>query len=715
MDQLTRRLAALSTRRPWLTVAAWAVLAVLVVALAGSAGGKLTDDFSAPGSESAKAQTLLEQAFPQAAGGIGVAVFAAPKGERLDQPAVQAALASLRKAKHVRSVNDPFATPGRISGDGRIGYADITLDLPAADLGASGADVLLASLQPARTAGLEAELGGDVASYNKKNEGGSEVFGLVAALVVLVVAFGTVLAAVVPMVMAGVAVAAGLSGITLLASGMSVSTAAPAFGAMMGLGVGIDYSLFIISRYRDNRHAGIANATALAAAMATSGAAIFFAGATVVVSLAALALTGLSLLASIGLATSIVVLFAVGSALTLLPAILTLLGDKVDALRVGRRAQRAVSPEETLWWRLAHRIAARPVPYLVASSLLLLLLAAPALSMRTGFPDAGGDSTHSTERKAYDLLTTGFGVGYNAPMVVVAAPENASAVTRTLKREPGIADVGAAQTSPDGRIVVIPTLPTTGPNDGATTATLKRIRADLPTGALVTGPTALKLDLNSKLSATLPLFIGAILTVSFLLLVVVFRSIAVPLKAAVMNLLSIGGAFGVIVAIFQWGWLAGLFGLHQKTSIVSVFPALFFAVLFGLSMDYEVFLVSRIRDAYVQTRDNTEAVARGLAATGRVITSGALIMVCVFSSFVTNPDPSVKMIGLGLASAIAIDATVVRMVLVPATMALLGKANWWLPSWLDRWLPDIHVEGTTLVDVRDEVPTQRTPEPAPVR
>ena len=240
-------------------------------------------------------------------------------------------------------------------------------------------------------------------------------------------------------------------------------------------------------------------------------------------------------------------------------------------------------------------------------------------------------------------------------------------------------------------------------------------RADLPASALVTGPTALKLDLNSKLSATLPLFIGAILTVSFLLLVVVFRSIAVPLKAAVMNLLSIGGAFGVVVAIFQWGWLAEVFGLHQKTSIVSVFPALFFAVLVGLSMDYEVFLVSRIRDAYVQTQDSTEAVARGLAATGRVITSGALIMVCVFASFVANPDPSVKMIGLGLASAIAIDATIVRLVLVPATMALLGKANWWLPSWLDRWLPNIHVEGTTVVDVRDEVPTQRTPEPAPVR
>jgi len=723
MEQLTRRLGDLSARRPWATIGGWVVLTALLVALSGAAGGTLSDDFSAKGTDSARAQDLLEQSFPQAAGGIGVAVLAAPEGSRLDaqRAAVTTALSQLASAPHVASVSDPFTT-GRISKDGRIGYADVTLDLPAADLGASGADRLLAALKPARDSGLEAELGGDVASFNKKNESGSEGFGLLAALVVLVIAFGTVLAALVPIALAGVAVATGLTSITLLANGMDVSTAAPVFGAMMGLGVGIDYSLFIISRYRDNRAAGQANQEALSHAMGTSGTAVFFAGATVVVSLAALVLTGLRLLAGIGLATSIVVLFAAATALTLLPAILTLLGDRIDALRVpGRRA--APKPhEETSWWRLAHRIAARPWPYLIGSTLVLLLVAAPALSMKSGFPDAGGDNPSSTQRKAYDLLSEGFGPGYNSPMLVVAnlrgtglSVQDVTDATRRLKADPGIADVGPAQTSADGQIVVLPTLPTTAPEETATLATLERVRGFLPSGVLVTGPTALKLDLDKKLADTLPLFIGAILAASFLLLVMVFRSVAVPLKAAVMNLLSIGAAYGVVVAVFQWGWLSGLFGLDQTYRIVSVFPTLFFAVLFGLSMDYEVFLVSRIRDAYRQTADNTEAVARGLAATGRVITSGALIMVCVFLSFVTNPDPSVKMIGLGLASAIAIDATIVRMVLVPSTMSLLGRANWWLPGWLDRLLPEVHVEGREedgVIDLRDSVDVQATPDPS---
>lgn len=720
MEQLTRRLGDLSARKPWATIGAWAVLTALLIALSGAAGGTLSDDFSARGTDSARAQDLLKQSFPEAAGGIGVAVFAAPPGQRLDgqRAAIATALSKLAAAEHVASVSDPFAT-GRISKDGRIGYSDLTLDLPAADLGAPGADKLFDALKPARDSGVEAELGGDVASFNKKNESGSEGFGLIAALVVLVIAFGTVLAAVVPIALAGVAVATGLSSIALLAHGMDVSTAAPVFGAMMGLGVGIDYSLFIISRYRDNRAAGQANRQALSHAMGTSGTAVFFAGVTVVVSLAALVLTGLSLLAGIGLATSIVVLFAAATALTLLPAILTLLGDRIDSLRIPGRRRTPKPHDETSWWRLAHRIAARPWPYLVGSTLVLLLIASPALSMKSGFPDAGGDNPNSTQRKAYDLLSDGFGPGYNAPMMVVANlrgtgldTQDITEATRLLKADPGIADVGPAQTSADGQIVVLPTLPTTAPEETATLKTLERVRSFLPKGVLVTGPTALKLDLDKKLADTLPLFIGAILAVSFLLLVMVFRSIAVPLKAAVMNLLSIGAAYGVVVAVFQWGWLGGLFGLDQTYRIVSVFPTLFFAVLFGLSMDYEVFLVSRIRDAYRQKSDSTEAVARGLAATGRVITSGALIMVCVFLSFVTNPDPSVKMIGLGLATAIAIDATIVRMVLVPSTMSLLGRANWWLPGWLDRLLPEVHVEGSeedSVVDIRDKLAPQRPP------
>ena len=428
--------------------------------------------------------------------------------------------------------------------------------------------------------------------------------------------------------------------------------------------------------------------------------------------MAALALTGVGFLASIGLATSIVVLFAVATAITLLPALLSLLGDRIDAGRIVGRRRTAKPAESTAWWRLAHRISARPWPYLVVGLLFLLTLAAPALSLNTGFPDAGDNPTGQTERKAYDLLSDGFGPGFNAPLLVVAdlqgsGPEvrDIAGLAGRIAAVPGIAEVGKPQVSANGDTVVLPTLPTTEPSDPATVATLERVRSLTPDGVYVTGATALTLDLDKQLSDTLPLFIGAILAASVLLLMIVFRSVVVPLKAAAMNLLSIGAAYGVVVAVFQWGWLGGLFGLHDTYRIASPLPVIFFAVLFGLSMDYEVFLVSRIREAYIATGDNAEAVARGLASTGRVITSGALIMVVVFLSFVTDPSPFVQMIGLGLATAIAIDATVVRMVLVPATMSLMGRANWWLPSWLDRLLPHLSFEND---------PSEHQPHPAPV-
>ncbi len=702
MNRFIRRIGDVSARRPWTTIGAWAVLAALVVALSGALGGAFADDFSAPGSESAEAMELLERRFPEAAGGTAVAVFAAGDGEQLDdfRPGVESALSQVAEIEHVAAVSDPFDT-GRVSGDGRIGFAEITLDVPSTELGRDTAAAVVDALEPARADGLTAEFGGDAAFLNAEEESsGAEAVGLVAALVVLVVAFGTIVAALVPIALALVAVAVGYSGILLLAGALDVSTAAPTIGAMVGLGVGIDYALFIVSRYRENRAAGQTNAAALSDAMGSSGTAVFFAGGTVVLAMIALVLTGVGFLASIGLGTSIVVLFAVATAVTLLPAILSLLGDRIDAGRLGGR-RRAVKPAEaTAWWRLAHRISGRPWPYLVVGSLLLLTLAAPALSLKTGFPDAGDNPTSQTERKAYDLLADGFGPGFNAPLLVVAdlqgtglAAEDIPELAGRIAADPGIAEVGEQQVTPGGDTVVLPTLPSTEPADRATSQTLERIRSLTPDGVFVTGPTALTLDLDEQLTDTRPLFIGAILAASIPLLMIVFRSVTVPLKAAAMNLLSIGGAYGVVVAVFQWGWLGGLFGLDGTYLIASPLPVIFFAVLFGLSMDYEVFLVSRIREAYNATGDNTESVARGLASTGRVITSGALIMMCVFLSFVTNPSPFVQMIGLGLATAIAIDATVVRMVLVPATMALMGRANWWLPGWLDRLLPHLSLES----------------------
>jgi putative drug exporter of the RND superfamily len=713
MNRFIRRIGNLSARRPWTTVGAWAVLAALIVVLSGAVGGAFADDFSAPGSESAEAMELLEERFPEAAGGSAVAVFAADDGEQLadSRAVIAAALAQVEGIEHVANVSDPFAT-NRVSADGRIGYAEITLDVPSGEFGREAAAALADALEPARAGGLTAELGGEAALINaEKQASGAEPIGVVAALVVLVVAFGTIVAALVPIGLALVAVAVGFSGIVILAGAMDVSTGAPPIGAMVGLGVGIDYALFIVSRYRQNRATGQANATALSNAMGSSGTAVFFAGGTVVLALAALALTGVSFLASIGIATSIIVLFAVATALTLLPAVLTLLGDRIDAGRVVGRRRVAKPAEATAWWRLAHRISARPWPYLVAASLLLLTLAAPALSLKTGWPDASDSPTSTSQRQAHDLLADGFGPGFNAPLLVVAdlqetglGAEDIPALVDRIAADRGVAEVGEPRVATNGDTVVLVAVPTTEPANPSTLQTLQRIRAITPQGVHVTGVTAMTLDLNKQLSDSLPMFIGAILAASFVLLMVVFRSVAVPLKAVIMNLLSIGGAYGVIVAVFQWGWLGGFLGLEGTYLIASPLPAIFFAVLFGLSMDYEVFLVSRIREAYNVTGDNTEAVARGLAATGRVITSGALIMMCVFTAFVASPDPFVKMIGLGLATAILLDATVVRMILVPATMALLGRANWWLPGWLDRMLPHLSLDGEPIVLEPSPVP-----------
>ena len=701
MHRVIRRIGDASARRPWVTIGAWAVAAAIVMGLAGTAGGSFVDDLVAPGSQSEEAMELLQERFPEAAGGSAMAVFAAPEGERLEghRPAIDAAVARIAEVEHVAMVADPF-NAGTVSPDGRIGFAQIAFDRPSTELGPAPVAAIADALAPARQAGVAAELGGDAAFVNAETEtSGAEASGLLAALVVLVVAFGTIVAALVPIALTLVAVATGLGGITLLANAMDVSSAAPTIAAMIGLGVGIDYTLFIVARYREHRAAGQDNPTALSNAMGSAGSAVLFAGGTVVVAMAALVLTGLGFLASIGLSTSLVVLFAVATALTLLPALLSLLGDRVDAGRLGGRRRLDRHAEDTAWWGFAHRVSGRPWPYLAVASMVLLALAAPALAMKTGFPDAGDDPTSTTHRRAYDLLAEGFGPGFNAPLLLVVdlrrpgvEAQAIPALSERIAADPGIAMVGEPQTSPAGDTVVLPTIPTTAPADAETSETLKRVRGLLPANVAVSGLTAMTDDLTRQLSDTLPIFVGAILAASFLLLMVVFRSVAVPLKAAVMNLLSIGGAYGVVVAVFQWGWLGDLFDLDRTYLIASPMPIIFFAVLFGLSMDYEVFLLSRIREEYDATGDNAEAVARGTAATGRVITSAALIMTVVFASFLADPSPLVKMLGLGLSTAIVLDATIVRMVLVPATMALMGRANWWLPSWLDRRLPHVRME-----------------------
>ncbi|HET7689123.1 MAG TPA: MMPL family transporter [Nocardioidaceae bacterium] len=707
MNRFTRGLAMASARHPWRTFASWVLALVAVVALASSAGGTFTDDFSSPGSQSAKALDLLNENFPEAAKGTALVVLEASEGTTLQEQreGVAAVVTEVATLEHVAAVSDPFAA-GTVSPDGRIGYAQLTLDVPEREMGKPAFAVLSEAVSDLHPDGLRVELGGDAVFLNSEDESsGHEGIGLLVALLVLMVVFGTVTAAVIPIGMSLLAVGASIGGITLLAGAMDVSVSAIPVAGLVGLGVGVDYALFVLARYRENRSHGQSNDVALDGAMGSSGSAVVFAGGTVVFATSALALTGVGILTSIGLATALMVTAAVAAAVTLLPALLSVLGDRIDKGRIGRRHRTAKPAEQTVWWRFGHRVSARPVPYLVGAVVTLVAIALPAFWLQTAFPAAGDAPKHTTYRQAYDLLTEGFGAGINAPLLVVAdlsaegvTGDGVGELANAIAAVPSITSVSEPQVSADGDTVVLTALPSSGPADLETSRTIEAVRDLIPGNVYVGGITATTDDLNAQLSDTLPLFIGAVIGVSFLLLMLVFRSIAVPLKAAAMNLLSIGGAYGVLVAVFQWGWGAELLGLEGPTPITSIIVVIMFPILFGLSMDYEVFLLSRIREEWVKTGDNAEAVARGLAGTGRIVTSAALIMIAVFLSFVASPVPSLKMLGLGLAVAIAIDATVVRMVLVPATMALLGKANWWLPTSLDRFLPTVVVESAPEVD-----------------
>jgi RND superfamily putative drug exporter len=701
MHKLTRGIASASARHPWRTITAWLAVMGAVFFLAIAAGGAFVDDFSSPGSQSATALELLDENFPEAAKGSAMVVLAARDGTTLQDhgDTIAQVLEDVSGVARVESVADPFAA-GTISDDQRIGYAVITLDAPEREIGKPAFAVLSEAVSGMGTSDLQVELGGDAVFLNAAEEPSTHTaIGLLVALVVLLVVFGTAVAAIVPIGLSLVAVGASIGGIMLMASTMNVSVSAIAVAGLVGLGVGVDYALFVVARYRENRSAGQDNTRALSNAMATSGTAVVFAGGTVIIATAALGITGLGILTSIGLSTALMVLVAVVAAVTLLPALLTLLGDRIDAGRVVRRHRPAVRTEDSTWWRFGHHVSRRPWPYLLGSVAMLAALAAPALSIQTAFPAAGDAPAHTTHRQAYDLLTEGFGIGFNAPLMVVmdlessaTGTDDVASVAATIADVPGIVSVGEPQTSADGSTVVFTALPDGGPADAETSATIERVRSVIPGNTYVSGITAITDDLNSQLRKTLPLFVGAVIGIAFLLLMLVFRSVAVPLKAAVMNLLSIGAAYGVLVMVFQWGWGAELLGLDGPTPITSIIVVIMFPILFGLSMDYEVFLLSRIREEYAATGDNAESVARGLAGTGRIITSAALIMIAVFLSFVGSPIPSLKMLGLGLATAIAIDATLVRMVLVPATMSLLGDANWWLPRWLDRALPVVDIE-----------------------
>ncbi|MFI5958583.1 MMPL family transporter [Cryptosporangium sp. NPDC051539] len=730
MSRFLYRIGGAAAAHPWRTIAAWLIVLVATLTIADLAGGTPHDNYNVDGTSSQRGTELLRNEFPAVSGADARVVV---HGDRLDPTLLTTLRQRLRAVDGVGTVSPP-----RLSGDGDTALFSLTYTIPVTDFeGTEGLDALEAAAAPAADAGLQVEYGGQVAENVRTISGAAEAIGILAALVILLLAFRSVVAAGLPIAAAFVGLGIGSAGITILAAFSDISTTAPTVAAMVGLGVGIDYALLLVTRYTEGLRSGLGTRAAAATATATSGTSIVVAGATVLLSLFGLAFAGLPVYRSFGSATALVVAVVVMSAVTLVPALCALAGrralpraerpvpvpprtDAADAGGVASGTTQAVaasgagrSPSLTARW--AARVGRRPLPWALAALAVLLLLATPMLGMRTWPQDAGSQPADNTQRRAYDLIAAEYGEGANGPLVVAVDLDRVPAsglpaLARKLAADPGVAAVNPPVTAPGGRAAVLLVEPRYGPQDERASALVDHLRTDvLPPGAEITGITAVFRDIAELVSERLWLVVGVVVGLSLVFLLVMFRSLIVPVKAAIMNLLSIAAAYGVITVVFQWGWGAEALGLPHAVPVSTWVPLLMFAVLFGLSMDYEVFLLSRIREDWLRTGDAHGSVVRGLAATGRVITGAALIMVAVFVGFGLDADVTVKMIGVGMATAVAVDATIVRMVLVPATMALLGKANWWLPGWLDRLLPNVdpHPDETPTVAPEPELATVR--------
>jgi RND superfamily putative drug exporter len=637
-------------------------------------------------------------------------VFAA---DDVRDPAVQRGMEDLfveiEQIVEPGEVVSPYGPGGArfVNDDGTIAYAEVNMSDRDSDEYLAVGDEVRALVAGATVPGTTVELGGD--AFVEEPEFSSEVVGFIAAMIILLVAFGSLLAMGLPLLTAifGIVTGIALVGLTVNLIGM------PSFSnqavAMIGIGVGIDYALLIVTRYRESLHAGMTPEAAVVRSIDTAGRSVLFAGTTVVIAVLGLFVVGLAMVRGLAVGVSIGVLMTMLASLTLLPAVLGFVGTSIDRLGLPHRRRHEGADDRSVWYRWSRVIQHRPWPALVISAAVLVVLAAPVFSIRLGFGDAGNRPTSDTTRRAYDLVAEGFGPGANGPLLIVAEAREGDIDLPALERlsaaaneTPGVAFAAPPAPNEAGDAAIIPVEPLTSPQDEATEDLVHVLRDDVipeamgdsATTVAVGGSTASVVDFAEFTAARLPWFIGAVLVVSFVLLMVVFRSLLVPLKAVIMNLLSVGAAYGLIVAVFQWGWGRSLVGVGKEGPIDAWVPMMLFAVIFGLSMDYEVFLLSRIREEYDRTRDNATAVANGLAATARVITAAAAIMFCVFGAFVLGADRSLKLFGLGLALAVLLDATVVRLVLVPSTMELLGDRNWWLPRWLDRLLPVVHVEAT---------------------
>jgi len=739
-------LARFCARHRFVVLTVWLLVAVALVGVAHQLGDHTNDNLTLPGTNSQHATDTLAKSFPDQANGTSPIVLHVGSGKLTDSKyagAVNQAAAAVAKAPDVASVVNPLTPQGAsaLSKDQATGYLSVTLSVsPGALTEDDAQNIINAAAKPAQAAGIQVETGGQLGQkVSKPTTETSELIGIIAAMVILTLTFGTVVSMLMPILTAILALTTTLSIITILSQAVTVSSVAPTLATMIGLGVGIDYALFIVTRHFRGLKDGLDMRESIARAAATSGGAVAFAGGTVTIALVSLAVAGIPLVTTMGLMAAIAVVVAVLAALTLLPALLSITGPHINSLRVrGRHPERrhTVSPKRGLWARWADGVARHPAIAMVAALAILIPLAVPLLSLNLGQKDVAALSTSTTARRAYDLISQNFGPGVNGPLIVavsLGSPAQADSGSssgssssgsdpraddprlQTLQKDvsatSGVAAVTPVQIDKAGTTAYFNAIATTGPADQATANLVSTLRSSaIPTAdkgtnmtAYVGGTTAGNVDLAAEISSKLLLQILVVIALSFLLLLLAFRTVVIPVQAAVMNLLSIGAAYGVLTALFQWGWLHGLIGLDGAVPIVSYVPLFMFAVLFGLSMDYEVFLVSQIKEHVDEGQDNKRSVVSGLVTSAVVITAAASIMVFVFGGFVLNGDPTVKQFGVGLAVAVILDATVVRCLLVPARMIMLGKRNWYLPRWLGRILPRISIEGAEYFQARDQV------------
>jgi putative drug exporter of the RND superfamily len=746
------RVAGFCVRRHVVVLVVWLLTAIVVVGVSHRMGDNTNDNLSLPGTDSQRATDALAKSFPDQANGTSPIVLHASSGQLTDSKyssAVNQAAADVAKEPNVASVVNPLTSQGAsaLSKDKATGYLSVTLSQSPGSLSVDDAQTIIDGANPAKAAGLQVETGGQLGQkVSKPATESSELIGIIAAMVILTLTFGTIVAMLLPILNAIVALALTLAIIRILGHVVTVPTVAPTLATMIGLGVGIDYALFIVTRHLRGQRDGLALDESIARAAATSGGAVFFAGCTVTIALVSLAVAGIPLVTTMGLMAAIAVVVAVLAALTLLPALLALTGPRINSLRV-RTPPSDAQARRGLWARWAGEIAKYPVVAGIAALAILIPLAIPLLSLTLGQQDTAALSTSTTARRAYDLIAKNFGPGVNGPLLIAVtlkspakAPSGSSSSSssssstqsdpragdprlQTLQKDisstAGVAAISPIQIDQPGTTAYFNTISKNGPAESATTNLVDTLRSTvIPSAekgtdmtAHVGGTTAAYDDLASKISSKLPLQILVVIALSFVLLILAFRTMVIPPQAAVMNLLSIGASYGVLTAIFQYGWLSGVIGLDGSVPIVSYVPLFMFAILFGLSMDYEVFLVSQIEEHVHAGEDNKGSVVAGLVTSARVITAAALIMVFVFGSFVLNGDPTIKQFGIGLAVAVILDATVVRCLLVPALMIMMGKINWWIPKWMDRSLPHVSIEGAEFFAARDRA---REPEAKPV-